>query len=114
MENGVFTLNPARLDAPILEISGYGTIDLPKKNVDIQVLVAPLQTVNKLQKMLPVVSIIIPESLVALPVEVSGDFSDIRVRTLSMSAISRNVMDVMVNALTTPVRMLEEKPEETK
>ncbi len=110
MENGIFTINPARLDAPILEISGYGTIDLPLKKVDLQVLVAPLQTVNKLQKMLPFVSIIIPESLVAVPVEVSGDFSDIRIRTLSMSAISRNVMDVMVNALSTPVRMLEEKP----
>ena len=64
--------------------------------------------------MLPVISKIVPESLVAVPVEMSGDFSDIRVRTLSMSAISRNVMDVMVNALSTPVRMLEGKPEETK
>ena len=31
MENGIFTINPARLEAPIMEISAYGTIDLPQK-----------------------------------------------------------------------------------
>ena len=114
MERGILTITPARLDAPILEISAYGTIDIPKERVDLQVLVAPLQTINKLQKLLPVISKIIPESLVAVPVEVNGDFSDIRVRTLSVSAISKNVFGTMVDALSTPVRVLEEKPEEEK
>jgi len=107
MEKGILTITPAKLDAPIMEISAYGTIDIPSKRVVLQVLVAPLQTVNKLQKMLPVISTIIPSSIVALPVEVSGDFSDIKVRTLSMSAISKSAFDFMMDALLTPVRVLE-------
>jgi hypothetical protein len=57
--------------------------------------------------MLPVISTIIPSSIVALPVEVSGDFSDIKVRTLSMSAISKSAFGFMMDALLTPVRVLE-------
>ena len=64
--------------------------------------------------MLPVISKIVPESLVAVPVEVSGDFSDIRVRILSLSAISRSVFGTMLDALSTPVRVLEEEPAKTK
>ena len=114
MEKGILTVTPARLDAPIMEISAYGTIDIPGEKVDIQVLVAPLQTINKVQKFLPVISKIIPESLVAVPVEVTGGFSDIKVRTLSMGAISKSIFGTMVDALSTPVRVLEENPEEAK
>ncbi len=93
-----------------MEIAANGTIDIPGKKVNLQVLIAPLQTVNKLQKMLPVISTILPSSIAAVPVEVSGDFSDIKVRTLSMSAIGTRVFDIMMDGLSTPVRALEETP----
>ena len=38
----------------------------------------------------------------------SGDFSDIKVRAMSMSAISKSVFGVMVDALSAPVRALED------
>jgi hypothetical protein len=82
--------------------------------VDFQVLVAPLQTINKLQKMLPIIRVILPESLVAVPVEVKGDFTDIEVNTMSMSAISKSIFNTMFDALVTPVRVLTETPEEAK
>ena len=109
MENGVLAIDPAKLEAPIMEIVASGSIDLPQKKVNLQVLVAPLQTVNKIQNMLPIIKQIFPSSIAAVPVEVSGDFSNIKVRTLSMSALSGRVFDIMVDALSTPVRMLEEK-----
>jgi uncharacterized protein YhdP len=110
MKNGVLLISPAKLDAPIMEIAAHGTIDIPREKVDLLVLVAPLQTINKIQKMLPIISKIIPSSLVALPVQVAGDFSDIKVRAVSMSAISRSVFGAMVDALSAPVRILEENP----
>ncbi|MFC1827969.1 hypothetical protein ACFLZQ_08620, partial [Thermodesulfobacteriota bacterium] len=77
-----------------MEIVSYGTIDIPEKKLTLQVLVAPLQIVNKIQKMLPVIRTILPTSITAVTVEVSGDFSDIKVRTLSMSAMSTRVFGV--------------------
>ncbi|KPK27019.1 MAG: hypothetical protein AMJ61_07040, partial [Desulfobacterales bacterium SG8_35_2] len=70
-----------------------------------------LQTVNKIQNMLPVIKDILPSSIAAVPVEVSGDFSDIKVRTLSMSAIGSRVFGIMLDALSTPVRVLEGAPQ---
>jgi hypothetical protein len=110
MGNGIITITPAKLEAPIMQIVANGTIELPSEKIDLQVLVAPLQTINKIQKMLPVIRQIIPTSLAALPVEVKGDFADIKVRTLSMSAIGTRVFNVMVDALSTPVRVLEGPP----
>jgi len=110
MEKGVLAIEPAKLAAPIMEIAGSGTINIPEEKVDFQFLVAPLQTVNKIQKNLPVIRQIIPSSIIALPVEVKGDFSDIKVRTLSMTSISSRVFNIMMDTLSTPVRVLEKAP----
>ena len=110
MENGVLVIAPAKLEAPIMQIAAEGTIDIPGEKVNLQVLVAPLQTVNKIQDMLPIIRQILPSSIAAVPVEVSGDFSDIKVRTLSMSAISKSAFNFMIDALSTPVRVLEGTP----
>ena len=107
MEKGILTIAPAKLEAPIMEVVTNGTIDIPREKVKLQVLVAPLQTVNKIQKILPIVRSIIPSNIVAVPVEVSGNFSDIKVRVMPMSAITRSVFNVMVDALATPVRIFE-------
>ena len=69
---------------------------------------------NTLQKMLPIVRTVIPRNLVGVPAEVSGDFSDIKVNVLSMSAISKNVFGILVDALSTPVRLFEREPEEAE
>ena len=114
MENSVLVISPAKLDAPIMEIVSHGTIDIPREKVNLQILVAPLQTLNKIQKILPIIRKIFPSSLTAIPVEVSGDFSDIQVRTMSMSAISKRVFGVMVDALSAPVRVLEDSSKEEK
>ena len=110
MKNSVLEITLVNLEAPIMEIAANGTIDIPGEKVNLQVLIAPLQTVNKLQKMLPGIRTILPRSIAAVPVEVSGDFSDIKVRTLSMSAIGTRVFDIMMDGLSTPVRALEETP----
>ena len=110
MDEGILAIEPAKLAAPIMEIVASGTINIPEEKVDIQVLVAPLQTVNKIQKNLPVIRQIIPSSIVAIPVEVKGDFSDIKVRTLSMTSITTRVFDIMMDVLSSPVRLLENPP----
>jgi hypothetical protein len=111
MQNGILTIGPAKLEAPVMQIVATGTIDLPRKRLNLAALVAPLQTVNKIQEMLPLVKHIIPSSIVALPVEIKGDFSNIKLRILSMTGITTRIFDIMVDALSTPVRVLEGTPQ---
>jgi hypothetical protein len=108
MEKGILEISPANLEAPIMNISSHGTIDIPGKKINLQVLVAPVQTVNKIRNKLPVIKEIIPHSIAAVPVEVSGDFFDFEVKALSLSALSSRVFDIMVDTLASPVRFLEE------
>ncbi|MFC1827513.1 AsmA-like C-terminal region-containing protein [Thermodesulfobacteriota bacterium] len=110
IENGILAIDPAKLEAPIMEVVSHGTIDLPQKKLKLLVLVAPLQTVNRIQN-LPIIRTILPTSLAAVPVEVTGDFSDIKVKTLSMGAVGTRTFGVMVDVLSTPVRVLEGTPE---
>jgi hypothetical protein len=114
MDKGVLTIQPARMNAPIMEIAANGTIGLPDRKVNLLVLVAPLQTLNTIQKVLPIIGTIIPSSLAAVPVEVKGDFSDVRFRAMSVSAIGKRSLGILVDALTTPLRVLEEKPNRTQ
>jgi hypothetical protein len=110
MENGILAIDPAKLEAPIMEVVSHGTIDIPGNKLNLLVLVAPLQTINRIQN-LPIIRTILPSSLAAVPVEVTGDISDIKVRTLSMAAIGTRTFGVMLDVLSTPVRVLEENPE---
>jgi hypothetical protein len=110
MENGILAIDPAKLEAPIMEIVSHGTIDIPGNKLKLLVLVAPLQTVNRIQN-LPIIRTILPTSLAAVPVEVTGNFSDIKVKALSMSAIGTKTFGIMVDVLSTPVRILEGNPE---
>ena len=110
MENGILAIDPAKLEALIMEIVSHGTIDIPGNKLNLLVLVAPLQTVNRIQN-LPIIRTILPSSLAAVPVEVTGDISDIKVKTLSMAAIGTRTFGVMVDVLSTPVRVLEGNPE---
>ena len=80
--------------------------DIPGKKLNLLVFVAPLQTVNMIQS-LPVIRTILPTNLAAVPVEVTGDFSDIKVRTMSMSAIGTKTFGIMTDILSTPVRVLQ-------
>ena len=95
-----------------MEIASHGTINIPEENLNLQVLVAPLQTVNKIQQMLPVIRKILPNNLAAVPIEVTGSFSDIKVNTMSISSISSKVFGIMTGALSKPVEALEENPTE--
>jgi hypothetical protein len=106
MKNGILAIDPAKLEAPIMQIVSNGIIDIPGKKLNLLVLVAPLQTVNRIQN-LPIIRTILPNNLAAVPVEVTGNFSDIKVRTMSMSAIGTKTFGIMTDVLTTPVRVLE-------
>ena len=112
MEKGILEINPANIEAPIMNIASHGTIDIPGKKINLQVLVAPVQTVNKIRNKLPVIKQIIPHSIAAVPVKVSGDFFDFEVKALSLSALSNRVFDIMVDTLVSPVGFLEEVFEE--
>jgi hypothetical protein len=95
------------LDGPTMEIVGKGEIDLTDRKMNFTVLVAPLKTVDRITKAIPVVSYIFGGTLVIIPVKVHGNLKDPRVTPLSPSAVGGELLAMMKRTLGLPFKVIE-------
>ena len=100
-----------------MEIVGQGEIDLADRKISLTLLVAPLKTVDRITKLIPLVSHIFAGTLVTIPVKVQGDLKDPRVTPLSPSAVGAELLAMMKRTLGLPFKIIESlgprKKEET-
>jgi hypothetical protein len=95
------------LNGPTMEIVGQGDIDLVDQKINFTVLVAPLKTVDRITKAIPLVNYIFAGTLVTIPVKVQGDLKDPRVTPLSPSAVGAELFAMMKRTLGLPFRVIE-------
>ena len=95
------------LDGPTLEMAGQGEIDLAGGEVDLTVLVAPLKTVDRIIKSIPLVNYILAGTLVTVPVRLRGDLKDPKVTPLSPSAVGSELLGIMRRTLELPFKVIE-------
>ena len=70
LENGKLLLREVLIDGSSMEIACSGDIDLIDKKLDLTVLVAPLKTVDRIVKKIPLIRAITAGTLVSVPVKV--------------------------------------------
>jgi uncharacterized protein YhdP len=104
-KNGIFTIETCSLDGPTLRMTCAGNIDLPDKTLDITVLAAPLKTVDRIVKHLPVIGYILGGSLISIPIKVKGPLSDPTVVPLSPSAVGEGLLEMMKRTFQLPVKL---------
>ncbi len=90
-----------------LEMGFSGHLDLQEKDVDLVVLVAPLKTVDRIIKKIPVISKLTGGNLITIPVRVSGSWEDPRVTPLSPQAVSKELVDLMRRTLELPLKIFQ-------
>jgi hypothetical protein len=95
------------LDGPTMEIAGHGEIDLADQKINFTVLVAPLKTVDRIIKAIPLVRDIFAGTLLIIPVKVHGDLNDPRVTPLSPSAVGTELLTMMKRTLGLPFKVIE-------
>jgi hypothetical protein len=95
------------LDGNALKITGQGSIDLHNRGVDIALLAAPLKTVDRLVNKLPVISYIAGGSLISIPLRLEGTLDDIKVSTMSPSAVGKGLLNIMNRTLRAPFKLVE-------
>ncbi|MBW2122978.1 MAG: AsmA-like C-terminal domain-containing protein [Deltaproteobacteria bacterium] len=101
------TIEEGIMDSPIMKLAWHGELDLIDQQMDFKVLVAPLKTVDRIVKLVPLVREILGGSLVSIPVEVKGDLTDPTVVTLSPSAVGAQLLGILTRTLTLPVKIVE-------
>lgn len=107
LQNGTVIIKEVTLDCPTLEMAGQGEIDLAEGKVNLTVLVAPLKTVDRIIKLMPLVNHIFGGTLLTIPVKVSGDLKDPKVTALSPSAIGSELLAIMKRTVGLPFKVIE-------
>jgi hypothetical protein len=107
LQKGKLIIKEWTIVGPTLEIASQGEIDLADQKINLTVLVAPFKTVDRITKLIPLVTHIFAGTLVTIPLKVDGSLTDPKVTTLSASAIGSELMGMMKRTLGLPFKVIE-------
>ncbi|NWF94264.1 MAG: AsmA-like C-terminal domain-containing protein, partial [Syntrophaceae bacterium] len=105
--NGKLIIKEATLDGKTLEMVAKGELDLVNQQMKLTVLVAPLKTVDRIIKLIPLVREILAGTLVSIPLDVHGSLKDPKVTYLSPLAIGNELVEMMKRTLRLPFKLFE-------
>jgi hypothetical protein len=95
------------LDAASANIAGQGSIDFSRGTVDGVVLTSPFKTVDAVIRSVPVLRYIMKGRLLAVPVRVSGPWTDPAVSYLQPAEVGAGLLGVVERTLKLPVKLIE-------
>jgi uncharacterized protein YhdP len=106
-KNGKLVVDKLLVDGETLEILGFGEIDLEKETVNLELLAAPFKTVDTIIKYLPGVNYLMGDSLVVVPVNVSGPLANPKVSIMSPASVSKGLLNLGSRVLKLPYKLME-------
>jgi hypothetical protein len=107
IRNGIFVLSEAVIDGTTMQLVGQGEIDIPNNSIDLIVLVAPFKTVDYLVSKIPLVNYVLKDTLISIPLRITGKLDDPGIIILSPTAVSKGVLGIMTRTLLLPVKIIE-------
>ncbi len=95
------------LDTSVMEILARGYINIGNETLDINAFLAPLKTVNRLVRKIPILGYILGGSLVSIPLKISGNMEDPQITFLSPSAIGSETLGLVERIFKLPIKLVE-------
>jgi hypothetical protein len=99
-------LDEAVLDASAAKVAAQGQVNIGTRNLDVNVLVAPLQTANKIVDKIPILRHIMGGTVLALPVQLRGTVDSPFVVPLGPKAVASRMVDLLANTLKLPADLV--------
>ena len=106
LKNGRLNIEEGVLKSNVVNLATSGHYDLASGQLNLDLLVSPLTTVDWIIKRIPVVNRILADTLVAIPVRISGPVTNPKSVPLSPSAVSSRVGGILQRAVETPFRII--------
>jgi hypothetical protein len=107
IEKNKLVITEGIIDSPIMEIVLQGDIDLMEERLDLDVLAAPMQSVNYVIKRVPLVNQIMGGTLISIPIKIEGQWADPRVTPLQLSMVRSSLVGIMKRTLQLPIKLIE-------
>ncbi|WP_300458521.1 AsmA-like C-terminal domain-containing protein [Desulfobacula sp.] len=98
-------LTKAIIDGQDMMLIFSGWIDPVKDEMDLTCLVAPFKTIDRIIEKIPIVSTLLGNRLISVPMKASGTLSDPVVIPLHPSAVGTGLINMMATILNTPVKL---------
>jgi len=95
------------MDAPSFGMVATGEIDYVSKSVDLQLLAAPFSTIDSVIKRIPIVRNIMGGSLVAVPVRVTGNFTDLKTSYMPLAHVGSGLLGIMERTIKLPISIFQ-------
>ncbi|HXV06423.1 MAG TPA: AsmA-like C-terminal domain-containing protein, partial [Burkholderiales bacterium] len=95
------------LDADTVTLAAQGQADLAARTLDLDLLVAPLKTVDAVVRRVPILGRVLGGTLVAIPVRVRGPVTDPAVVPLAPQAVAARLLSILGNTLKLPVDLFD-------
>jgi uncharacterized protein involved in outer membrane biogenesis len=95
------------LDADTVTLAAQGQADLAARTLDLDLLVAPLKTVDAVVRRVPILGRVLGGTLVAIPVRVRGPVTDPAVVPLAPQAVAARLLGILGNTLKLPVDLFD-------
>jgi len=107
LDKGTIRIEKLFLDASSMKITGQGQWDPASGLLDLELLVAPLKTVDRVIRHIPLLGDILGGSLVSIPFHVKGPVNDPQVTPLPPAAVGAGLLRIAREVLRLPVRILQ-------
>ncbi len=95
------------LDADTVTLAAQGQADLAARTLDVDLLVAPLKTVDAVVRRVPILGRVLGGTLVAVPVRVHGPVTEPAIVPLAPKAVAARLLGILGNTLKLPVDLLD-------
>jgi len=94
------------LDATGFEAAAHGSVDLESGAVDVDALIAPVQTANWIISHIPIIRDIFGGTVLAVPVKVRGTVGKPEVVPLGAGAVASRLVGILGNTLKLPTKLV--------
>jgi len=97
------------VDSDAIKITVIGEADMKRESLDLTVGLHPLGTVDTIVSKVPVVGRILTgedESIISYYVEVSGDFSNPKIKHIPLKSMEKGLIEIMRRILETPMHII--------
>ena len=105
--NGNLIIHKYFMDGETLNLVGSGEIQLDEKTVDVQLMAAPLQTIDTIVRNIPGINYLLGGSLVSIPVSVTGDLANPKVNIMPASAVGTSLYNLAKRTIKSPFKLIE-------
>ena len=110
IKGGTLNFDEILVDGHSMKISGEGVVNLIDESVNMLLLVAPLKTVDRLVKNLPVVGYITGGSILSVPIRIKGSMANQEVVPLPPGAVGHGLVGILERTLKLPLKVVNVLP----